>query len=187
MHKHILIPTDGSDLSYEAIQYGTALAKAADAKVTGITVLRPFHVFAAEPEMLEDTAESYRKRMATVAAQRLAKVEEAAKAAGVTCEAVHVENEHPYKAIIDIANAKSCDLIVMASTRTARDFCSCARQRDSQGAHAQHYSRPRLPRRPCWAVFSIFRGILGHLLRASARRRTFARSCVGLVHGELTI
>jgi len=42
-------------------------------------------------------------------------VEEAAKAAGVTCEAVHVENEHPYKAIIDIANAKSCDLIVMAS------------------------------------------------------------------------
>ena len=115
MHKHILIPTDGSDLSYEAIQYGTALAKAANAKVTGITVLRPFHVFAAEPEMLEDTAESYRKRMATVAAQRLATVEEAAKAAGVTCEAVHVENEHPYKAIIDIANAKSCDLIVMAS------------------------------------------------------------------------
>jgi nucleotide-binding universal stress UspA family protein len=29
MHTHILIPTDGSDLSDEAIQYGTALAKAA--------------------------------------------------------------------------------------------------------------------------------------------------------------
>lgn len=115
MHTSILIPTDGSDLSDEAIQYGTALAKAANAKVIGITVLRPFHVFTAEPEMLEETAESYRKRMATVAAQRLAKLEQAAKAAGISCELVHVEHEHPYKAIIDTANAKACDLIVMAS------------------------------------------------------------------------
>jgi nucleotide-binding universal stress UspA family protein len=115
MHTHILIPTDGSDLSDEVIQYGTALAKAANAKVTGMTVLRPFHVFAAEPEMLEETAESYRTRMTTVATQRLAKVNEAAKAAGVSCEIVHVEHEHPYKAIIDTANAKACDLIVMAS------------------------------------------------------------------------
>jgi nucleotide-binding universal stress UspA family protein len=115
MHTRILIPTDGSDLSDEAIQYGTALAKAANAKVTGITVLRPFHVFTAEPEMLEETAESYRKRMTTVAAQRLAKLEQAAEAAGVSCELVHVEHEHPYKAIIDTANAKACDLIVMAS------------------------------------------------------------------------
>ena len=28
MHKHILIPTDGSGLSNEAIQYGTDIAKA---------------------------------------------------------------------------------------------------------------------------------------------------------------
>jgi len=31
MHTHILIPTDGSDLSAGAIQYGTALAKAVNA------------------------------------------------------------------------------------------------------------------------------------------------------------
>ena len=46
MHTHILIPTDGSDLSDEAIQYGTALAKAVNAKVTGVTVSTPFHFFA---------------------------------------------------------------------------------------------------------------------------------------------
>jgi nucleotide-binding universal stress UspA family protein len=115
MHKHILIPTDGSDLSYEAIQYGIALAKAANARVTGLTVSTPFHVFAVEPEMVEDTLESYRKRMTTVAGQRLAKVKEAADAAGLNCEVVHVEQEHPYKAIIDVANSKACDLIVMAS------------------------------------------------------------------------
>jgi nucleotide-binding universal stress UspA family protein len=115
MHTHILIPTDGSDLSDEAIQYGTALAKAVNAKVTGVTVSPPIHVLAVEPEMVVDTLESYRQRMATVAAQRLDKVRETAEAAGIDCEVVHVEHEHPYKAIIDVANSKACDLIVMAS------------------------------------------------------------------------
>jgi len=115
MHTHILIPTDGSELSDEAIQYGTALAKTVNAKVTGITVSTPFHFLSVEPDMVTDTLESYRKRMTTVAAQRLAKVKEAADATGVSCEVMHVEHEHPYKAIIDVANNKACDLIVMAS------------------------------------------------------------------------
>ena len=42
-------------------------------------------------------------------------VARAAEAAGVACEMVHVEHEHPYKAIIDTAGSKGCDLIVMAS------------------------------------------------------------------------
>jgi nucleotide-binding universal stress UspA family protein len=115
MHTHILIPTDGSDLSDEAIQYGTALAKAVNAKVTGVTVITPFHFLSVEPEMVADTLESYRERMTTVAAQRLSKLKQAANAAGVSCEVVHLEHEHPYKAIIDVANNKACDLIVMAS------------------------------------------------------------------------
>ena len=44
MYKHILIPTDGSELSNKAIHHGIALAKAVNAKVTGITVTTPFHV-----------------------------------------------------------------------------------------------------------------------------------------------
>jgi nucleotide-binding universal stress UspA family protein len=115
MHTHILIPTDGSDLPDEAIQYGTALAQAGHTRVTGITVTTLFHFLAVEPDMVADTLESYRLRMSNVAAQRLAKVEGAAAAAGVSCEVVHVEHEHPYKAINDVANSKACDLIVMAS------------------------------------------------------------------------
>ena len=115
MHKHILIPTDGSGLSNEAIQYGTDLAKAVNAKVTGVTVSPPFHVFAAEPAMVTDTPKSYKERMSAVSAKRLARVQEAAAAAGVACEVVHVEHEHPYEAIIDVAKTKGCDLIVMAS------------------------------------------------------------------------
>jgi nucleotide-binding universal stress UspA family protein len=115
MHKHILIPTDGSELSNEAIQYGTDLAKAANAKVTGITVSSPFHVYAADPHLITDTPESYKERMTAVAAKRLARVKDAAAAAGVACEVVHVEHEHPYQAVIAVAKRIGCDLIVMAS------------------------------------------------------------------------
>ena len=40
MFKHILIPTDGSDLSRKAILYGVQLAKESGAKVTWLTVDR---------------------------------------------------------------------------------------------------------------------------------------------------
>jgi nucleotide-binding universal stress UspA family protein len=112
MYTHILIPTDGSDLSRKAIQYGIALAKAVNAKVTAVTVSTPFHVFSVEPAMVTDTPETYQKHIATLAAKYLGEV---AAAAGVSCETVHVEHEHPYQAIIDTANQRGCDLIVMAS------------------------------------------------------------------------
>jgi len=76
MHTHILIPTDGSDRSAEAIQYGIALAKAVNARVRGVTVSPPIRVLAVEPDTVADALESYRQRMATVAAQRLDQVKE---------------------------------------------------------------------------------------------------------------
>jgi len=114
MHKHILIPTDGSDLSKNAVRYGMSLANAVNAKVTGITVTQPFRVYSTNAEMLTDTPDSYMQRMAGVAAERLEQVKAAAPA-GVTCDAVHVEHEHPFQAIIDTAKERGCDLIVMAS------------------------------------------------------------------------
>jgi nucleotide-binding universal stress UspA family protein len=55
VYKHILIPTDGSELSRKAIEHGIALAKSVNAKVTVMTVTAPFHVFAVEPSMVTDT------------------------------------------------------------------------------------------------------------------------------------
>ncbi len=115
MYRHILIPTDGSDLSYNAIGYGTTLAKSVNAKVTVLTVTTPFHTFAIESGMVTDTLEQYRKRMAALAARYLDVAKEAAMAAGVSCETLHVEHDQPYQAIIETAARRSCDLIVMAS------------------------------------------------------------------------
>jgi nucleotide-binding universal stress UspA family protein len=48
MYKHILIPTDGSELSKKAVDQGVGLAKALNGKVTAVTVSQPFHIFAVE-------------------------------------------------------------------------------------------------------------------------------------------
>jgi nucleotide-binding universal stress UspA family protein len=115
MHRHILIPTDGSELSQNAIEYGMALAKSVNAKVTVVTVSPPFNTFAVEPDMITDTREHYGKRMATLAEKYLRVAKEVAVAAGISCETMHIERDQPYLAIIETAARKSCDLIVMAS------------------------------------------------------------------------
>ncbi len=115
MHRHILIPTDGSDLSRIAIDYGIALAKSVDAKVTVLTVTALFQTFVLESEIITETPEDYAKRMVSRAAKYLKAAKEAALAADVTCETMHVEHDQPYLAIIETAAEKSCDLIVMAS------------------------------------------------------------------------
>ena len=41
-------------------------------------------------------------------------IETAAKAAGVTYEVVSSIHDHPYEAIIEVADQRGCDLVVMA-------------------------------------------------------------------------
>ena len=106
MYTNILIPTDGSELAGKAVQHGIALAKRIGAKVTALTVLLPFHVFTTDTQMIEDTPAQYRVRMQEHAEKTLSAVGQAAQAAGVTCDLVHVEHEHPYRAIIDTAASK---------------------------------------------------------------------------------
>jgi nucleotide-binding universal stress UspA family protein len=115
MYTNILMPTDGSELAAKAIRHGIALAKRIGAKVTALTVIPPFHTFTTDTQMIEDTPAQYKARMQEHAEKTLGAVVNAAQAAAVSCEAVHVEHEHPYQAIIDIADLKDCDLIVMAS------------------------------------------------------------------------
>jgi nucleotide-binding universal stress UspA family protein len=115
MYTNILIPTDGSELSSKAVQHGIALAKLIGAKATALTVLPPFHVLTTDTQMLEDTRAQYRARMQRHADEVLGAVARAGETLGVACELVRVEQEHPYRAIINTAGSKGCDLIVMAS------------------------------------------------------------------------
>ena len=104
MYTHILIPTDGSELAGKAVHHGIVLAKRIGAKVTMLTVLPP-DMITTDTQMIEIRKERMQKQLDAVAMQ----------AAGVACETIQVEHEHPYQAIIDTADSKGCDLIVMAS------------------------------------------------------------------------
>jgi nucleotide-binding universal stress UspA family protein len=115
MYANILIPTDGSDLATKAVVHGVALAKRLGAKVVALTVVPPFHTLTTDTRMIEDTPGQYHARMQKQAAQTLGAVADAARAAGVACETVQVELEHPFQAIIETAESRGCDLIVMAS------------------------------------------------------------------------
>ena len=114
MFKHILIPTDGSGLSEEAAAKAVALAKSISARVTGLTVSEPFHVFAADT-MVTDTEDTYKARCEERANKYLDAIKKAAEAAGVLFSGTHVFSDQPYMTIISTASAHDCDLICMAS------------------------------------------------------------------------
>ena len=97
MYKHILIPTDGSELAWRGVAHGLALEKSVGATVSAITVVEP--LFAVTGDF----------------ASVLDRVASAAREAGVACETIQVENVPPHEAIIATAEEKGCDLIVMSS------------------------------------------------------------------------
>jgi len=115
MYKHILIATDGSDLAEKAVAGGLALAKAIGAKATVLTVTEPFHTLSFVPSQVMYTPETYSAHAKEFAHRILEIVQARAEAAGVNCETVWLEHEHPYEAIIDAAKGRECDLIVLAS------------------------------------------------------------------------
>ena len=118
MYRHILIPTDGTELAGHAVTNGLSLAKSVGAKVSVIVVETPFKAWNVPEsksrqmsEAFAEHAEGIKKHATSVLNRAVA----AAKLAGVSCEIIQVEHEHPYQAIIAAAKDKGCDLIIMAS------------------------------------------------------------------------
>lgn len=115
MFSHILIPTDGSPLSSVALEKSLAFARDAGAKVTVLTVIEPFHMLAVEPAQLEQTRSDFERQMHEQAASWLTDAELKARTLGVPCAVLQIEDDEPYRAIIETAGKNGCDLIAMAS------------------------------------------------------------------------
>jgi nucleotide-binding universal stress UspA family protein len=118
MFKHLLIPTDGSELSEAAIKAGVQFAKSINARVTGFYAMPKFQMLVYGPDGVVDTRpdfEDFVKDCKAHADRFLAVIMQAAKAADVPCETVSQTSDQPYEAIIATAKEKGCDLILMAS------------------------------------------------------------------------
>ena len=118
MYRHILIATDGSALAGNAVSHGLSLARSVGAKATVLIVEVPLSVHeAATPHMrqMSEALVPYAELMRKHSAQELQRAADAARALGVCCETIWLEDPHPHRAIIATAENKDCDLIVMAS------------------------------------------------------------------------
>jgi nucleotide-binding universal stress UspA family protein len=115
MFKHILLPTDGSSQSQAAIQKGIQMAKGMKAKITGISVMPESKFYMYETDINVQEKQEIAKQHQQQANRNLAVIEDAAKAARVPCETFCGISDHPYEAIISVAEKNGCDLIMMAS------------------------------------------------------------------------
>jgi nucleotide-binding universal stress UspA family protein len=117
MYKHILIPTDGSELSRKAIDAALEFARETHAKVTAFTAV-PEYQIPSEVELMSKRAislDTYQRQAEQIAHSTLEPVEQTARAAGVDCDVDYALSDQPYQAIIDAAEKHGCDLIFMAS------------------------------------------------------------------------
>lgn len=115
MYRHVLLATDGSPASSRAVCVALELARALQARLTVLhttPVFRPgeMHAHAILREASQDA-----RRSREQAHKALDSVARHAQAAGVECEPLHEVSDTPWRAIIDAATERGCDVIVMGS------------------------------------------------------------------------
>ena len=122
MFKHILVPTDGSNLSHTAAQNAVEIAKATGAHITA------FHVAPAYKFDLHDDhvphgymlPVDYEEQMAQTAQQHLDDVMKLAMGAGVECDGKYALSDYPAAAIVRAVEKYGCDAIVGDATDWSR-------------------------------------------------------------------
>ena len=115
MYKHILLPTDGSELSAQAVREGIRFAKSIGARVTALHVTPIFYPMGLNAGAFGAQAAEHAAHSKESTRQALEMVERAGREAGVQCAVVQRESDTPWDAIIKTATGENCDLIFMAS------------------------------------------------------------------------
>ncbi len=120
MIKHILVPTDGSELSTKAVKEAINFARDLGANLTALHVVGQYHPPFLKggykmPEIHVMLKQRFEEQSAARANQIMADVKEIAAEHRVKCSCVLAKNDSPYDAIIRQARKSKCDLIMMAS------------------------------------------------------------------------
>ncbi|MEN3111438.1 universal stress protein [Uliginosibacterium paludis] len=117
MYKHLLVPTDGTELSSKAVDSAVALAKTLDAQITFLYIQPDFPLpIAGEGTMLApESREDFARGTEEQARKILNEASEVAKRSGVEANAKTAISDVPYEVIIESAQQEHCDLVFMAS------------------------------------------------------------------------
>jgi nucleotide-binding universal stress UspA family protein len=117
VYKHILIPTDGSELSDKAINAAIDYARETGARVTGFIAMPEYQV-PSEAELMARRAispEQHARNSQQLAEKSLGRIAERARFTGIEFDTDYVLSDRPYEAIIEAARRHGCDAIFMAS------------------------------------------------------------------------
>ena len=118
MYQHILASIDGGELSLRAGRKAIELAKALNARLSGVMVCPTFQQLADKgyfPPTLDVDRSLWEQGIAGRARAILGRFEALAASEGVVCGTVLVVDDDPYHSIIAAAQDNGCDLIVMGS------------------------------------------------------------------------
>lgn len=118
MYSHILVPTDGSELSINAAHQAIELAKLCKAKMTAIMVSPTYRQMQQDGFVVPTSSivnERWDEQMTKRAMPVLEAICAAARKNGVECNSLHAYGDAPYEAIIEAANQHGCDVIAMGS------------------------------------------------------------------------
>lgn len=115
MFRHILLPTDGSEISRDTARHAVAFAKDIGAELTAIYV-KPIAALDHEGDLIDPSAVDRIGQAAEKKAKEyLGFIKKLSKETGVECRTLTGDGDHPYEVIIDTAKRGKCDLIFMAS------------------------------------------------------------------------
>lgn len=117
MFKHILVPTDGSQLSTETVKRAVTFARESGARISFFYAKPEYPVaFYGEGALIDPTTpEKFAEMTEQQAKEILGAAEQLAQTANVPCASIAVTSDIPYEAIIEGASKAGCDLIFMAS------------------------------------------------------------------------
>lgn len=117
MFKHILVPTDGSESSSMAAKQAVKLAKLFNARITAIHVFAPnFGIYYGEAVWVDDKLQMQLRETAETEGNKfLDRIATEASSANVPLERVLLEGDSPWKGIVETAQNRGCDLIMMAA------------------------------------------------------------------------
>lgn len=117
MFKHLLVPTDGSDLSRATAARAVTFAKEAGARVTAFFAKPEYPVaYFGEGALIDPTTpEKFAEMAEQQAVEYLNEIKTLCADVGVECDTTSATSDIPYEAIIEAAEKCGADLIFMAS------------------------------------------------------------------------
>jgi len=118
MYKRILVATDGSSLSEQAVATAIGLAVLTRAELVSVNVvhMQPYGYFEGSMMLNQREIEASQEQANLIGQRLVDAVRSAAIAKGVhSAQAVVVKSNHVAESIIATAKNQQCDLIVMAS------------------------------------------------------------------------